>query len=267
MNPPPSVSLPPTLVAPNAKHAFGGIWRLTARRFLAPRQLLPLPFVLAILATLAGAVVRDGNAKVFHSWSTEFYLAFLIPVLAFLSGGGAFRDELKAGAVDYILTRPIRRPMFIVFKFLAHQACFQLLCLTGLAVVAGVGAFRHIADVGSTIPALLLGQVLLIAAFSALGFLCAVATSRYLVAGLFYGVVIEAGFGNTPIQINRLSMTHQVRDLVYRLTATTPPMPSDPQHAAWVTIAIVLAFAAVLVAVAAAVFSFQELAGARPTDA
>jgi hypothetical protein len=108
---------------------------------------------------------------------------------------------------------------------------------------------------------------LLIAAFSALGFLCAVATSRYLVAGLFYGVVIEAGVGNTPIQINRLSMTHQVRDLIERLIALTPPVPAAPAQAAWVTVAIVLAFAAVLVGVAAAVFSFQELAGARPTDA
>lgn len=263
----PSASLPATLVAPNARHALGGIWRLTARRFLAPRQLLPLPFILGLLALLAGAVVRDGNDKVFHSWSTEFYLAFLVPVLAFLSGGGAFRDELKAGAIDYVLTRPIRRPMFIVFKFLAHQACFQLLCLSGLAVVAGIGVFRHISNVGSVVPALLLGQVLLIAAFSALGFLFAVGTTRYLVAGLFYGVVIEAGVGNTRIQINRLSMTHQVRDLVDRLIAFTPPVPGDPGHAAWVTVAIVLAFAAVMVALAAAVFSFQELAGARPTDA
>jgi ABC-2 type transport system permease protein len=264
---PPSVSLPATLVAPNAGHAFGGIWRLTARRFLAPRQLLPLPFVLALLAILAGAVVRDGNAKVFHSWSTEFYLAFLVPVLAFLSGGGAFRDEIKAGAVDYVLTRPIRRPLFLVFKFLAHQACFQLLCLSGLAVVAGVGVFRHIPDVGSVIPALLLGQVLLIAAFSAFGFLCAVLTSRYLVVGLCYGVVIEAGVGNTPMQINRLSMTHQVRALVERLIALAPPPPAAPEPAVWTTVGLALVFAAVMVAVAAAVFSFQELAGARPTDA
>ena len=163
----PAASLPATLVAPNARHAFGGIWRLTARRFLAPRQLLPLPFILAILATLAGALVRDRNLGNFQDWGIKFYLPLLIPVLAFLSGGGAFRDELKAGAVDYILTRPIRRPMFILFKFLAHQACFQLLCLTGLAVVAGVGVFRHIAEVWSVVPIFLLGQVLLIAAFSA----------------------------------------------------------------------------------------------------
>lgn len=264
---PSSASLPATLVAPNARHALGGIWRLTARRFLAPRQLLPLPFILAILATLAGALVRDGSLTNFRDLGIKFYLPFLIPVLAFLSGGGAFRDELRAGAVDYILTRPIRRPMFILFKFLAHQACFQLLCLTGLGVIAGVGVFRHIAEVWSVIPVFLLGQMLLIASFSALGFLCAVITSRYLVIGLFYGVVIEVGVGHTPIQLNRLSMTNQVRALVERLLASTPPPTGAPEQAAWVTIAIVLTFAAVAVAVAAAVFSFQELAGARPTDA
>lgn len=264
---PSSASLPATLVAPNARHALGGIWRLTARRFLAPRQLLPLPFVLAILATLAWALIRDGSVTNFHDWAIKFYLPFLIPVLAFLSGGGAFRDELKAGAVDYILTRPIRRPVFIVFKFLAHQACFQLLCLFGLAVTAGVGVFRHVPDVWSVMPVLLLGQMLLIAAFSALGFVSAVITARYLVVGLFYGVVIEVGVGNTPIQLNRLSMTHQVRALVERLIALTPPVSGTPEQAAWVTVAIVLAFTAVMVAMAATVFSFQEQAGARAADA
>ena len=80
-------------------------------------------------------------------------------------------------------------------------------------------------------------------------------------------MVIEAGVGNTPMQINRLSMTHQVRALVERLIALAPPPPGTPEPAVWTTVGLALVFAAVMVAVAAAVFSFQELAGARPTDA
>ena len=257
---PPLFPPPVAPVAPNSRHAFGGIWRLTARRFLGPRQLLPLPFVLAILAVLGAAIVHEGKSGPYFSWASGFYLTFLMPVLAFISGGGAIRDDLRSGSVDYVLTRPVSRPAFLVFKFMAHLACIQVISLGGLAVVIGVGYFRQIPGVWSFLPWLLLGQAITITAFAALGFLSGVLTSRFVIIGLFYGAIIEAGLGNIPVQINKLAMTHQVK-------AMLPQLAPVPEQGAWITIAILLAYAAVMLAVAATVFSFQQLAGARPTEA
>ena len=262
----PSSSVPPApRVAPNAGHALGGIWRLTARRLLAPAQWLPVLTVLAALAVLASAVIHDGNSRQYFNWAGGFYLTFLLPIMAFLSSGGAIRDDLKSGTVDYVLTRPVRRPVYLVFKFLSHLVCLQLLCLLGLAVMVGVGGFRHIPEFFPVLPWLLLGQVITVTAFAALGFLCGVITSKFLVIGLFYGAIIEAGVGNIPIQLNRLAMTHHVRAMLEPLLPhARAGLVADGPLA---TTAILLAYAAVMLAAAAVVFSLKELAGARPTEA
>jgi hypothetical protein len=159
----------------------------------------------------------------------------------------------------------VQRPAFLVFKFLSHLACIQVFFLLGLGEMMAVGIFRHIPNLASTLPWLLLGQVLTVTAFAAFGFLCGVLTSRYLVVGLLYGALIEGGIGHIPIQLNRLSMTHQVTAM---LASVLPgPRPGlDSAQGAWVTIGILLVFTLVMLAVAAAVFSFRELAGARPSE-
>jgi len=262
--------LPP--VAPNSGHAFGGILRLTFRRFRAPSQWAPFLIALGVLALLASAVIRDGNTRQYFRWASEFYLTFLVPLMAFVSGGGAFRDELKSGAVDYILTRPVRRPAFLVFKFLSHLACVQVQFLLGLAVMIGVGYYRHIPGVWPVVPWLLLGQVLIVTAFSSFGLLCGVFTSRYIIIGLFYGGIVELGIGNIPIALNRLSLTHQVKAMLQPFLPQVPAVPVPvplPVVVAPDPLAVTgffLGYAVVMLAVAAAVFSLQELAGAKPSE-
>ncbi|HWA09013.1 MAG TPA: ABC transporter permease subunit [Opitutaceae bacterium] len=258
-------AFPAAHVAPNPRHALGGIWRLTSRRYLAPTQWGPLLLVLGLLALLASAVIRDGSARQYFSWISDFYLAFLVPVMAFLASGGTIRDDLKAGAADYLLTRPVRRPLYLAFKYLAHLACFQAICLLGLGVMVGVAAFRHIPGIAPTLPWLLLGQVLTVTVFTALGFLCAVLTGRFLIVGLVYGAVVEVGVGNVPIQLNRIAVTHQVRTMLEPLLPYGPAHPAE-QASPLATTGLLVLFALVLLAVAAARFSMQELAGARPSD-
>src|SRR6185436_4519237 len=83
----------PTL-APNAWHAFGGVWRLTGRRLFSPMQLLGLAAFATVIAlpafTIPSGGPRGGNLKFFlPQLALGFYLMFLVPILAFLSGAGA----------------------------------------------------------------------------------------------------------------------------------------------------------------------------------
>ena len=50
---PPLTSTHPSPIAPNAWHAFGGIWRLTFRRFLVPGELLGLAHYLFHRSTIS----------------------------------------------------------------------------------------------------------------------------------------------------------------------------------------------------------------------
>ena len=264
----PSSSSPAPLaapVAPNLRHAFGGIWRLTFRRFLAPSQWTIPAILLAVLVLIAFASIHDGNERLFFRWTTQFYLTFLVPILAILSGAGAIRDEMKPATVDYVLTRPVRRPAFVVFNFLSHLACLEAGFLLALGAVLAVGVYRQIPALFAALPWLLLGQVVAVAAFAAFGLLCGAITSRYLVVGLVYGGIVESAIGRVPTQLNRLSMTHQLRTLLEQvLPGFNPTLP--PAQSPLAIVSLLLVFSAVMLAAAALFFAFQELAGARTND-
>jgi ABC-2 type transport system permease protein len=251
---------PAPSVAPNLLHAFGGIWRLTFRRYLVPGHLLMLAIGLAVLTLLLFATgPRSGGFGPFFHWVIDFYVTFLVPALAFLAGAGALRDEMKSGTVDYVLTRPVPRPAFVVFKFIAHMLCTQIDFLIAFGVVLGFAVAHHAPGLATVAPKLLIAQMLLIATFDALGFLCGTLTARYVVLGLAYGGIIEAGVGRIPTPISELSMTHQVRELLRPIWDGGAGLTATP---GWFsTPAILLAFCAVALLTAAAIFTVRELSG------
>ncbi len=247
-------------VTPNAAHAFGGVWRLTVRRYSTLSPWLVTGGTLAVLVLFAiGAGQSHDGARGYASWMARFYTCFLVPLLAFISGGGAMRDDLKADAVDYIFTRPVRRPAYVVFRYVAHLACAQLDFLLALTALTVVGLSLNATGVLAALPLILLAQVLVITAFTAFGFLAGALTSRYVIVGLLWGGVIEIGVGTVETQLSRLSLTRQVLGLLEPVTGATQAVSALGAPTLVVVFAL---FATVMVAATAGLFALKELAGA-----
>jgi ABC-2 type transport system permease protein len=251
-------------VTPNQWNAFGGVWRLTAWRFLSRNHLLVTGGMLLGLAFFCSRLTAPSSAGDYLDWVAEFFLSVVVPVLAFLSGAGVMRDETKPGSADYVFTRPVRRWAFVGFKYLAHMACTQVTWLAAFGVVVLFASLRNTPDVASVYVWVLLAQMLTIAAFLAFGFVCAVLTSRYMIIGLVYAGIVEVGIGNIPAPLSRLSMTRHVRELLQ------PVLDGSPGGVSWVdafaTTGSMMLFSAVFIAVAALVFSMQEQTGTRARD-
>jgi ABC-2 type transport system permease protein len=261
----PAVLTPTPRVQPHLGHAFGGVWRLTFRRFANRGHLLYLIGLSAVLTVLTLASVRAGKPGQYWDWVGGFYLTLLVPVMAFLSGAGAIRDELKAGTVDYVFTRSLRRDAFVVFKYASHLACLQISYGCALVLLVALGAYRQIPDVLSAWPLLLFVQFTATAAFAAMGLFCGLLTSRYLVVGVVYGGVIEIGVGVIPTSLNRLAMTHHVRAMLAPFFRGGVPPVLDSSvigHGC-----VLLLTAVGLLAAAALYFHRQELTGAAANDA
>ncbi len=262
-----TTTYPAPRVMPNASHAFGGVWRLTVRRYFTLGYWLMLLGMLAMLFLFAMAQRHLGaGSGRYVGWMGMFYVCFLVPILAFIAAGGVMRDDLQADAVDYIFTRPVRRPTFVVFRFLSHLACAQLDFLFALILLFAVGAARGVPEIWAALPRLWLAQVLVITAFSAFGFLCAMITSRYVIIGLIYGALIEVGVGNVPTQISRISMTLQAQAVLRPVLsgAAEGDAPTAIRAAAVTTpeaVTTLLGFAAVMLFATAAIFIFKEFAG------
>jgi ABC-type transport system involved in multi-copper enzyme maturation permease subunit len=245
---------------PNRAHAFAGVFRLASARLLLPTRWLAVGGALAVLALLAlGSAHGWRSPERFFTWASEFYITFLVPIVAFIGAGGAIRDDLKAGSADYVFTRPIGRSTFVVFRYLAQLVCAQVDFILGLAVVLAAGWYRHVPGVWGAVPALLAGQVLMVAVFSALGFLCGLLTSRYVIVGLGYGLIVEGGIGQIPTQLSRLSMTHQMRETLAGLFGG--PGGEGAAQSLVGTTGLVVVFVLVTLTLAAVIFSRRELAG------
>ncbi len=252
-------------VRPNLAHAFGGVWRLSIRRYYSPSRWLMLAGMLVVLGafSIPATTTQAQAAREFLPWAARIYVGFLVPLLAFLSAAGLVRDDLQAGSVDYLFTRPVRRPVFVGLRYLAHASCTQIDFLFGLAVIAGLGIFHQVPGLAEALPLLLLAQVVAIMAFSAFGFLCAMITSRYVIIGLLYGALIEVGLGNVPTHLSSLSMSRQILTILAPLlerSGGNSPMVVAAMSAP-IAAGILLGTAVVMLGLTALIFHVREPAG------
>ncbi|MDB6152784.1 MAG: hypothetical protein JWL90_1237 [Chthoniobacteraceae bacterium] len=267
-----SISLPAVpRVTPNPWNAFGGIWRLTARRFTTRNYWIGVAVLLSILALFTGAIVRRENgATQFFSLAKVVYLTIMLPLTAFVFTAAAVRDDLKPSSVDYVFTRPIRRTAFVLFKYLSQMICLQIDFLLAFAILLCTGIYRHVPGLFEAAPILLFAQVLLVMAFSAFGFFCGVITSRYMVVGLIYAAVVEVGVGQLPTQLSKIAVTRQILGMIEPTMSRVAPRLSN--HAAEVpgilaTVGLLSAFTLVMISLAALFFSHQELSGGKSPQA
>jgi hypothetical protein len=257
-----------TRPSPGWLRAWGGIWRLTAGRFLNLRHAAALAGMVALLLLIAiwsSSFHRPLTAGQYVGWVCSFYLCFVIPIFVLISGGGAIREDMRPGAADYLFTRPVGRPVYLALRYAAHMACTQADYLLAFAVLIGFGLFRGVPGMLSMAPLLLTGQVAAIATYEALGFLFGVLTSRYVIVGLGYIAVVELGIGNIPTQINRIAIARAVKNMVPPYSAHTGGQVGSWAAAA-PTAAALAAACVVLVAVAGTFLSFREMAGGESRE-
>ncbi|HVU36267.1 MAG TPA: hypothetical protein VHE61_22715 [Opitutaceae bacterium] len=265
-NPRPSTAPALRHEKPRWSRTFAGVWRLTIPRYFTARHALVLTAVLAGVALIAILFLRGRNGPAnYLGWTANFYFTFLVPVLAFVTGGGVIRDEMKSPTLDYILTRPVPKPAFVAFTFVAHSLAAEIEFLLAGAIFVAVGLCYRAPGLLAAIPSLLVAQAGLVAGFTAFGFLCGAVTARYVVVGLVYGAIIEIGVGQIPTELNRLSMTHQVKSMLQPILAGHGSQFSNgiellAPAAMLSTIGVLLAFTVVSVVLAAVVYSLRELA-------
>lgn len=265
-------SFPSPRVPANELNAFGGIWRLNTRRFFSARHWLTTLGMLALLVLFSIPAAENAvEAETgFLPWAAGFYVCFLVPILAFISGAGAIRDDLSPATIDYVFTRPVRRPVYVLLRYLSQMAVTQIDFLLALGVVAGIGIFWGIPDLVSALPLLLLGQFAAIVAFTGLGFLCGMLTSRYVIVGLLYGGIVEVGLGNVPTQINQISLVRYLLSIVEPLLGEGGWAMNQAANSIELSlpaiVAILFGVAIVAVALAAGVFSLRQFSGAAGRD-
>lgn len=263
----PASAFPPPRVTPDAWHALGGFWHLATRRYFTARHWLVVLGGLGLLFvfSLPATETSVDAARDFLPWSAGFYVCFAIPLLAFVNAAGAVRDDLRPASVDYLFTRPLTRPVYIGCRYLVQLGTAQLDFLLPFALVAGIGAYWTVPGLADALPRLFLGQVAAIVVFTAVGLLCGLVTSRYVIVGLVYGAVIEIGLGSVPTQLAHISLVRHLLGLLRPLLGEGGWALASPKDVALMStpgvLAVFLGVALAALAAAAALLSFREFTG------
>ena len=248
----------PTTTCPGPLQIGWALWHLTWRNQLSWRQspVLVLHILgLPLLGYLrASSLLSLGGAMLF---TIDLYTYLALPLFCLNGFGGLMRDDLQEDTACYILTRPIRRWQFLIGRY-GSQALWTWLIAT--LTYGAFGCTWWILGMANWLPAMLALMIVAIPTvlvYGAISALLGLLTRKYLVLGLIYGFVIEFGVGQIPTNLNSLSMTNHLKDLLALYPEIGEHLARDPEQP-WLSLSLLLVATLLSLGASCLLFSHRE---------
>lgn len=192
----------------------------------------------------------------------ELYFFIALPFHCVRACGAVVRDELEAGTLPFLTTRPITRAQLILAKYGAVVAWVQIWLLIQTLLIFAAGLIREIPGVLSIIPLFLAVQFVCVFVWAALGLCLGLFTAKYMGLALLYGGIVEQGLGRIPSNINALSMLRHVKILLSH-DSTLQAIYQWPVGSSANAVFSMAIGAAVFLGGAALLFTFREYLSAN----
>jgi ABC-2 type transport system permease protein len=258
--------------------AWSGLWGLTWRTVWAPRRWPVLALLILANPVLAWFALQtdelnltdrldltvelDPTAEAdlpsgWLNWVTRFHFGLVVPLWCLIAFGSMIRDEVQAGTIGFLLTRPLTRLRFFIVRWLCTLATTQVpLALN--TILLGVVALMLGVQGAVVLTILLLGaQLVVVPAYGAIAAFLGLLTRKYLLVGLVYGFVVEIGIGQIPTNINTLSVARHFRTLLAQFELIVKQ--ADGSAGQWLSsVGALLLLTLVYVAAGSLLFNLRE---------
>jgi ABC-type transport system involved in multi-copper enzyme maturation permease subunit len=197
---------------------------LWSRRTIFMAIVMAVPIILALVARIVDASgiapfrvngVRVGAAATFGMLIWVFFLRFIIPVLGVFYGTAMIADEVEDKTITYLFTRPVRRSVVLIGKYLAYLACTTLVVLPAVMIVYFL--IVPISQVPSSFRWLVTDLALLaagLAVYGALFALVGTVLKRPLLVGLVFAFGWEQVAMVVPGYLRRFTVAYYLQALV-----------------------------------------------------
>ncbi len=241
------------------------VTRLTVRYLVSTRRgmvtlVLSWTPLLLVLA-LALARVASFDILLYQALMVPLFVQIVLVFVTLVDATALVREEIDDNTLPYLLTRPLPKPTLALAKYAGYlvAACVLLLppVLASYAVTeayAGAG-FGTDADV---LAGFLAATALAVVAYGALFFFLSVILRRPLTVGLLLGFVWENIVGSLPGSVPKLSLIYYLRSVLKGVVTVGPLSGFATDVSAPLAAAILVAFAVILVALAAFLFQAME---------
>jgi ABC-2 type transport system permease protein len=212
------------LPLPGWRSTWAGLWGITWRTVWSSRRWPVLGLLILVgpvLALLSLQTDELGAHPDWLEWVTRVHFGLVIPLWCLISFGSFIRDEVQAGTLGFLLTRPVTRSRFLLIRWLCTLAAVQLPLALNTVLLGAAAVLLRIPN-ALLLTGLLLGaQLLVVPAYGAIATFLGLVTRKYLLLGLVYGFVVEIGIGQIPTNINTLSVARHFRTLLEQIDPLT----------------------------------------------
>ena len=220
--------------------------QLTALCFFSFRQLLAGKR-LVLLLVLAAAAVFIVSLSAFDSPSAaedlretvpSLLLGLLLPLVSLTLATSALGEELRDGTAPNVLLKPMGRSGVLLAKLLAAV-------LAGLAVLLPAAIAAHLLaarlDEGRLLAGSLLGTLVGVVAYSALGLCLSLLAERALLLGLAYWLLWESAVVPIMPAMEGTSLAASAKGVFGAIVGETPAASPEPVQAGLVAAIVTLA--------------------------
>lgn len=204
----------PALTSPGWGATWAGLWGLTWRSTWPLRRWPMLALGVLLAPLLAWLALPWGEREPFIGWVLGVHFGLLIPLWCLIAFGSFVRDEVQAGTIGFLLTRPMTRVRFFLLRWFCTLMTVQGALAANTLLLGVAGLILDVPGVLRLTGLLLAAQLVVVPAYGAVAALLGVLTRKYLLLGLVYGFVVEVGIGQIPTNINTLSVARHFRNLL-----------------------------------------------------
>lgn len=212
-----SSTVPQRRPLPGWRLAWVGLWGMTWRSVWSTRRWPALGLLILASPVLALLALQTGEFDVrpaWLTWITRVHFGLVIPLWCLIAFGSFMRDEVQAGTIGFLLTRPITRSRFLLIRWLCTLAAVQVPLALNTILLGATAVLLRIPNAFLLTLMLLGAQWLVVPAYGAIATFLGLLTRKYLLLGLVYGFVVEIGIGQIPTNINTLSVARHFRTLL-----------------------------------------------------
>jgi len=231
---------------------------LSTRRGLATLALSWIPLLL--VASMALARVASFDILLFQALMVPLFLQIVLVFVTLVDATALIREEIDDNTLPFLLTRPVSKPVVALSKYAGFLVGALVLLLPPVLVSYGVTeayAGTALGTDADVLAGFLAVTALAVLAYGALFFFLSVVLRKPLFVGLLIGFVWESISGTLPGSVPKLSLIFYLRSLLKGLIGVSPLSDFKTDVSAPLAAAILVAFALVMVVLAA--FMFQNM--------
>lgn len=191
-----------------------GMFLLKLSTWINPKSISMIVGLIIFLGIIGIMISSGASGGNLINWLEEPISRELLPLVCLAIAGGVIRTEIKEGTIEYLWTRPAGKAQVVLGGYLCSVVGVCVIVYALDLSLFTIGLFRGIDYSFGDLMSLMYAQSLGIVAYCGISIAVASFFEKYMVMGVLYFLLIEAGIGSIPTNLSFGSVSRHLATLI-----------------------------------------------------